>query len=126
MPSGTHRKAFLLPGILGSGQSQFSPENEVCELLQHPQVLHFGLWISISVVNVAGHRSAWYASILLIAAHFWPELKQPCTIVARTVPTAVTTHELSVGKLQAWLDSSGKTPRKQAVKVTLRQLLGRG
>jgi len=42
------------------------------------------------------------------------------------VPTAVTTHELSVGKLQAWLDSSGKTPRKQAVKVTLRQLLGRG
>jgi hypothetical protein len=36
------------------------------------------------------------------------------------------THELSVAKLQAWLDTNGKTPREQAMKVTLRQLLGRG
>ena len=44
--------------------------------------------------------------------------------VAVEAPT--TMHELSVGKLQAWLDCSGKTPREQAVKVTLRQILGRG
>jgi hypothetical protein len=44
--------------------------------------------------------------------------------VAVEAPTK--THELSVGKRQAWLDSSGKTPREQAQKVTLRQLLGRG
>jgi hypothetical protein len=31
-----------------------------------------------------------------------------------------------VGKLQSWLDTNGKTPREQATKVTLRQLLGRG
>ena len=36
------------------------------------------------------------------------------------------THELSVAKLQTWLDTNGKTPREQATKVTLRQLLGRG
>ena len=35
-------------------------------------------------------------------------------------------HELSVAKLQTWLDSNGKTPREQAKKVTLRQILGRG
>jgi len=34
-------------------------------------------------------------------------------------------HELSVAKLQAWLDSNGKTPREQAKKVTLRQILAR-
>lgn len=43
--------------------------------------------------------------------------------VAVVAPT--TTHELSVGKLQAWLDSNGRSPREQAVKVTLRQILGR-
>jgi hypothetical protein len=42
------------------------------------------------------------------------------------VEPPATTHELSVGKLQAWLATNGKTPREQATKVTLRQLLGRG
>lgn len=36
-----------------------------------------------------------------------------------------TVHELSVGRLQTWLESSAKTPREQAQKVTLRQILGR-
>ena len=36
-----------------------------------------------------------------------------------------TIHEVSVAKLQSWLDTNGKTPREQAKKVTLRQLLGR-
>jgi hypothetical protein len=43
--------------------------------------------------------------------------------VAVEAPT--TSHELPVAKLQAWLDTNGKTPREQAVKVTLRQILGR-
>ena len=50
----------------------------------------------------------------------------PGTRLRVAVETPATTHELSVGKLQSWLDSSGKTLREQAVKVTLRQLLGRG
>jgi hypothetical protein len=41
-----------------------------------------------------------------------------------TVEAPATTHELSVARLQAWLDASGKTPREQAVKVRLRQQLG--
>jgi hypothetical protein len=43
--------------------------------------------------------------------------------VAVELPT--TTHELSVGKLQSWLDAAGKTPKEQAKKVTLRLLLNR-
>jgi len=41
------------------------------------------------------------------------------------VEAPTTTHELTVGKSQAWLDSNGKSPREQSLKVTLRQMLGR-
>lgn len=40
------------------------------------------------------------------------------------VPPA-TKHELTVAKVQAWLETNGRTPREQAQKVTLRQLLER-
>jgi hypothetical protein len=49
----------------------------------------------------------------------------PATKLTIAVQAPTTTHELSVRKLQAWLDCSGKTPREQAAKVTLRQILGR-
>jgi hypothetical protein len=32
---------------------------------------------------------------------------------------------LTVAKLEAWLDTNGKSPREHAMKVTLRKLLGR-
>jgi hypothetical protein len=47
----------------------------------------------------------------------------PATRLRIDVEAPTTTHEISVGKLQSWLDSSGKTPREQAVKVRLRQSL---
>jgi len=50
----------------------------------------------------------------------------PATKLTVTVEAPTTAHELSVRKLQAWLDTNGKTPREQAVKVTVRQILGRG
>jgi hypothetical protein len=50
----------------------------------------------------------------------------PATRLTIAVEPPATKHELSVGKLQAWLETNGKTPREQATKVTLRQLLGRG
>ena len=49
----------------------------------------------------------------------------PGTRLRVAVESPSTTHELSVGKLQAWLNGSGRSPREQAVKVTLRQMLGR-
>jgi hypothetical protein len=50
----------------------------------------------------------------------------PATRLKVAVENPSTTHELSVGRLQAWLESNGKSPREQAVKVTLRQVLGGG
>ena len=50
----------------------------------------------------------------------------PATRLTIAVEPPATTHELSVGKLQAWLKTNGKTPREQATKVTLRQLLEHG
>jgi hypothetical protein len=50
----------------------------------------------------------------------------PATRLKVAVESPTTTHELSVGKLDAWLSASGRTPREQAMKVTLRQILARG
>src|SRR5215471_7409163 len=49
----------------------------------------------------------------------------PGTRLTVAVEAPTTAHVLTVAKLQSWLDTNGKTPREQAVKVTLRQLLGR-
>jgi len=49
----------------------------------------------------------------------------PATRLKIAVQAPSTTHELSVSKFEAWLTANGKTPREQAKKVTLRQLLGR-
>jgi hypothetical protein len=49
----------------------------------------------------------------------------PGTRLKVAVEAPATMHELSVGKFDAWLNCSGKTPREQAQKVTLRQMLGR-
>jgi len=49
----------------------------------------------------------------------------PGTRLRIAVEAPTTTHELTVDRLQSWLNSNGKSPREQAVKVGLRQLLGR-
>jgi hypothetical protein len=50
----------------------------------------------------------------------------PSTRLTISVDPPSAIHEVPVAKLQAWLDTNGKTPREQARKVTLRQLLGLG
>jgi hypothetical protein len=47
----------------------------------------------------------------------------PGTRLKIAVELPATVHELTVSRLQVWLESSAKTPREQAVKVRLRQLL---
>jgi hypothetical protein len=41
------------------------------------------------------------------------------------VEAPTTTHELSVRKLAMWLEGGGKSPREQAMKVRLRELLAK-
>jgi hypothetical protein len=48
----------------------------------------------------------------------------PATRLTIAVEPPAMPHQLSVAKLQGWLDTNGKTPREQATKVTLRQLRG--
>jgi hypothetical protein len=43
-----------------------------------------------------------------------------------TVEAPGTTHELTVAKLQSWLQGSGKTPGEKAVQVRLRGDDGKG
>jgi hypothetical protein len=49
----------------------------------------------------------------------------PATWLTITVEGPTTSHEMQVAKLDSWLATNGKTPREQAMKVTLRQLLAR-
>jgi hypothetical protein len=50
----------------------------------------------------------------------------PATRLTTTVEGPNPSYEMSVARLQSWLEAIGKTPREQAMKVTLRQLPVRG
>ena len=47
----------------------------------------------------------------------------PATRLTVSVKPPATTHEVSVLKVEAWLQSGGKSPNEQALKVRLRELL---
>lgn len=47
------------------------------------------------------------------------------TSLAITVHAPATTHTLRMSRLEAWLESGGKTPSEQALKVRLREEMAR-
>jgi hypothetical protein len=53
-------------------------------------------------------------------------LPGPVTMLSVAVDSPGTRHDVPMRKLTAWLEASGRSPREQAVKVTLREILGRG
>jgi hypothetical protein len=46
------------------------------------------------------------------------------TVLKVAVEAPATTHELTVAKLRAWLESSAKSPRERATKLRLQELIG--
>jgi len=56
---------------------------------------------------------------------FTPDPLGPATRLTITVKTPATAHELPVGKIEAWLQSSGKSPSEQVLKERLKKLLSR-
>ena len=50
----------------------------------------------------------------------------PATRLTVTVKTPATSHEVRFSKIEAWLESGGRSPNEQAMKMTLRELLGSG
>jgi hypothetical protein len=49
----------------------------------------------------------------------------PATRLTVAVESPATTHELPISKLEAWLDSSAKSPHDHILKQRLRELVGR-
>ena len=49
----------------------------------------------------------------------------PATRLTIAVEAPATTHQLSVGKLNSWLEGSGRSPNEQELKVRIRELLGK-
>jgi hypothetical protein len=48
----------------------------------------------------------------------------PATRLTVTVKMPATSHEVRLSKIEAWLESGGRSPNEQAMKVRLRELLG--
>ena len=48
------------------------------------------------------------------------------TVLEVSVSPPVVTHHVAVNKLKAWLASNGRTPREQALKHRLREMLDGG
>ncbi len=49
----------------------------------------------------------------------------PASRVTVVVESPGTAHEIPMQRLTAWLDTNGRSPAEQAVKVRLRELMGR-
>jgi hypothetical protein len=49
----------------------------------------------------------------------------PATHLTIRVKQPETENTVSVGKLQSWLDGSGKSPNEQVAKSRLREILGK-
>src|SRR5262249_61535111 len=49
----------------------------------------------------------------------------PATRLTIAVLAPSTSHEISVGRVRAWLDSNGRSPAQQALKTRLREVLGK-
>jgi hypothetical protein len=48
----------------------------------------------------------------------------PATRLTVTVKAPATSHEVRLSKIEAWLQSGGRSPNEQAMKVRLRELVG--
>jgi hypothetical protein len=57
---------------------------------------------------------------------FTADAPGPATRLTVTVNSPATSHEVRVSKVEAWIQSGGKSPSDQALKVRLRELLGLG
>ena len=69
-----------------------------------------------AALAVAQFRQCGFTDVALGAA----------TSLSVTVHAPALTHSLRMSRLEAWLDSTGKSPSEQTLKVRLREELARG
>jgi hypothetical protein len=55
---------------------------------------------------------------------FTPDPPGPASRLTVMVKAPATSHEVRVSKIESWLQSGGKSPNEQAMKVRLRGVLG--
>ena len=56
---------------------------------------------------------------------FTADAPGPATRLTVTVKVPATSHEVRVSKIEAWLQTAGKSPNEQAMKTRLQELIGR-
>jgi hypothetical protein len=83
-----------------------------------------GIQHSVQVAAESLYEAAVLALREFKASRFGGDaLPGPATRLTVEVRTPATSHELTVKRLENWLSASPKSPREQAVKIRLRELL---
>ncbi len=83
-----------------------------------------GIQHSVQVAAESLYEAAALALREFKASRFGSDaLPGPATRLTVEVRTPATSHELTVRRLENWLSASPKSPREQAVKIRLRELL---
>jgi hypothetical protein len=82
-----------------------------------------GITHSVEVSAASLYEAATLALAEFRRCDFADAMFGPGTRLRVEVIAPATTHEVSVGKLTAWLVGGGKTPREQALKMRLRSLI---
>ena len=80
--------------------------------------------------SVSVAASSLYEACVLALAEFQrcgfaDVIAGPATRLTVAVESPATRHQLSVAKVRAWLEGSGKSPNEHALKVRLREVLAR-
>ena len=85
-----------------------------------------GIQHSVQVAAESLYEAAVLALREFRSTHFGGDsLPGPTTRLTVEVRSPATTHELTLKRLESWLGSASRSPKEQAAKTRLRDLLGR-
>jgi hypothetical protein len=85
-----------------------------------------GLTHAVEVATSSLFEAAALAVAEFQRSSFADAVPGSATRLTVSVEAPTTTHQITLAKLSAWLDGGGKSPAEQALKIRLRQVIGRG
>ena len=83
-----------------------------------------GIRHSVEVAGSTLYEAAALAIREFRRCGFTVDAPGPATWITVAVKAPATSHEVQVSKIEAWLQSEGKSPNEQAMKIRLREVLG--
>ena len=82
-----------------------------------------GITHGVEVCASTLYEAACLAIVEFRRSGFTQDAPGPAARLTVLVRTSATSHEIRVGKIEAWLQSSAKSPNEQALKIRLKEIL---